>query len=101
VGAATIVCGLTFFFVLVGWFVVVASRVSPRRATHFLLLRQKKASKEKASRRPGRFAVPCAAQPGHTARSEHGIEIEPPYRREVFPFRTPWNRLCRATSVAP
>jgi hypothetical protein len=27
-----------------------ASRVSPRRATHFLLLRQEKVSKEKASR---------------------------------------------------
>ena len=39
-----------------------ASRVSPRLATHFLLLRQKKVSKEKASRSPGRCAVPCAAR---------------------------------------
>ena len=37
-------------------------RVSPRLATHFLLLRQKKVSKEKASRSPGRCAVPCAAR---------------------------------------
>jgi hypothetical protein len=42
----------------VGWF----GRVSPRLATHFLLLRQKKVSKEKASRSPGRCAVPCAAR---------------------------------------
>ena len=42
--------------------VVVASRVSPRRATYFLLLRQKKVSKEKANRSPVRFAVPCAAR---------------------------------------
>ena len=40
----------------------VASRVSPRRATHFLLLRQKKVSKEKASLSQGRCAVPCAAR---------------------------------------
>ncbi len=44
------------------WF----GRVSARRPTHFLLLRQKKVSKEKASRSPGRCAVPCAA------RSERG-----------------------------
>ena len=39
-----------------------ACRVSARRPTHFLLLRQKKVSKEKASRSPGRSAVPCAAR---------------------------------------
>ena len=39
-----------------------ACRVSARRPTHFLLLRQKKVSKEKASRSPGRCAVPCAAR---------------------------------------
>jgi len=31
-------------------------------ASHFLLLRQKKVSKEKASRSQGRFAIPCAAR---------------------------------------
>ena len=40
----------------------VTSRVSARRPTHFLLLRQEKVSKEKASRRQGRCAVPCAAR---------------------------------------
>ncbi len=39
-----------------------ASRVSPRRATDFSLLRQRKVSKRKASRRQGRCAVPCAAR---------------------------------------
>jgi hypothetical protein len=39
-----------------------ACRVSARRPTYFLLLRQKKVSKEKASRSPGRCAVPCAAR---------------------------------------
>ncbi len=43
-------------------FSCVASRVSPRRASYFLLLRQKKVTKEKASRRQGRCAVPCAAR---------------------------------------
>jgi hypothetical protein len=44
-------------------FVGVASRVSPRRATHFLLLRQEKVSKEKASRmrRPA-TPVRCVAR---------------------------------------
>jgi hypothetical protein len=36
----------------------VAGRVSPRRATHFLLLRQEKVSKEKATR--GRVSLRCA-----------------------------------------
>ena len=40
--------------VCVGW--------CARQRTHFLLLRQKKVSKEKASRRQGRCAVPCAAR---------------------------------------
>jgi hypothetical protein len=41
----------------------VASRVSPRRATHFLLLRQEKVSKEKASRirRPFASLRACCA----------------------------------------
>ena len=39
-----------------------AGRVSPRQASSFLLLRQKKGTKEKASRRQGRCAVPCAAR---------------------------------------
>jgi hypothetical protein len=43
---------------LVAWF----GRVSARRPTHFLLLRQEKVSKEKASRSQGRYAVPCAAR---------------------------------------
>jgi hypothetical protein len=47
----------------------VASRVSPRRATHFLLLRQEKVSKEKASLSQGRCAVPCAAR-GQRGRSQ-------------------------------
>jgi len=42
----------------VAWF----GRVSARRPTFFLLLRQKKEGKEKASRSPGRCAVPCAAR---------------------------------------
>jgi len=40
----------------------VAGRVSPRRATHFLLLAQEKVSKEKGSRSQCPFGVPCAAQ---------------------------------------
>ena len=40
------------------WF----GRVSARRPTYFLLLRQKKVSKEKASRRPDPFGVLCAAR---------------------------------------
>ena len=39
-------------------FAFVASRVSPRRATHFLLLRQEKVSKEKATR--VRVSLRCA-----------------------------------------
>ena len=44
-------------------FVIDASRVSPRRATHFLLLRQEKVSKEKASRirRPFASLRACCA----------------------------------------
>ena len=49
-------------------FSFVASRVSARRPTHFLLLRQEKVSKEKASLRPGRCAVPCAARTGRVWR---------------------------------
>ena len=44
-----------------------AGRVSPRRATHFLLLRQEKVSKEKASRIRRPFAalrVSCVARSG-------------------------------------
>ena len=43
-------------------FSCVASRVSARQPTHFSLLRQRKVSKRKASRRQGRCAVPCAAR---------------------------------------
>ena len=49
-------------------FSFVASRVSARQPTHFLLLRQEKVSKEKASRRQGRCAVPCAARIGRVWR---------------------------------
>jgi len=49
-------------------FSFVASRVSARRPTHFLLLRQEKVSKEKASLRQGRCAVPCAARTGRVWR---------------------------------
>ena len=44
--------------------------LSPRQATHFLLLRQKKVSKEKATRSLG----PCAYAPG-TLRCSKGTEI--------------------------
>ena len=37
-------------------------RVSARRPRYFSLLRQRKVPKRKASRSPGRFAVPCAAR---------------------------------------
>ena len=49
---------------LVGWlcFSPVASRVSPRRASYFLLLRQKKVTKEKASHVRAAYAVPCATR---------------------------------------
>ena len=51
-------------------FVGVASRVSPRQATHFLLLRQEKVSKEKASR----MRRPCAALRAHcVARPGRGL----------------------------
>jgi hypothetical protein len=43
---------------------VLPGRVSARLPTHFLLLRQEKVSKEKASRSQGRCAVPCAARFG-------------------------------------
>ncbi len=39
-----------------------AGRVSARRPRYFLLLRQRKVPKRKASRSPGRCAVPCAAR---------------------------------------
>ena len=42
-----------------------AGRVSPRRATHFLLLRQEKVSREKATRSLGPYAAlraTCAAR---------------------------------------
>ena len=38
------------------------SRVSPRRASYFSLLRQRNLTKRKASRSQGRCAVPCAAR---------------------------------------
>jgi hypothetical protein len=49
-------------------FSFVASRVSARRPTYFLLLRQEKVSKEKASLSQGRCAVPCAARSGRVGR---------------------------------
>ena len=49
-------------------FSFVASRVSARQPTHFSLLRQRKVSKRKASRRQGRCAVPCAARSGRVGR---------------------------------
>ena len=36
--------------------------ICARQRSNFLLLRQKKVTKEKASRRQGRYAVPCAAR---------------------------------------
>src|SRR5450830_237911 len=39
-------------------------RVSPRRANYFLLRRQEKVGKEKASRSQGPFGLPCAARAG-------------------------------------
>ena len=42
----------------------VASRVSPRRARHFSLGRQRKVPQRKASQSPCRCAVPCAARVG-------------------------------------
>ena len=38
------------------------SRVSPRRASYFSLLRQRNLTKRKASRSQGRCAIPCAAR---------------------------------------
>jgi hypothetical protein len=53
-------------------FSFVAGRVSPRRATHFLLLRQKKVSKEKAtlvSATPAlRYGATCAARKARAGR---------------------------------
>ena len=49
-------------------FSFVASRVSARRPSSFLLLRQKKRTKEKASLRQVRCAVPCAARTGRVWR---------------------------------
>jgi hypothetical protein len=49
-------------------FSFVASRVSARRPSSFLLLRQKKGTKEKASPSQGRCAVPCAARSGRVGR---------------------------------
>ncbi len=57
-----------YFGVTSAWLACVAGRVSARRPTHFLLLRQEKVSKEKASRRQGRCAVPCAARSGRVWR---------------------------------
>jgi hypothetical protein len=48
------------FFISV--FVVSQQAGGSPAATHFLLLRQKKVSKEKASRSPGPFGLPCAAR---------------------------------------
>ena len=62
-----------------------ASRVSPRRATHFSLLRQRKVSKRKASRRQGRFAVPCAA------RTARGLA-----KLASLGQRQPWSERCSA-----
>jgi hypothetical protein len=57
-------------------FSFVASRVSPRRATHFLLLRQEKVSKEKATRvfaSPSlRYGATCAA---HEARAGRKLAL--------------------------
>jgi len=54
-------------------------RVSPRRATHFLLLRQEKVSKEKASRirRPARSAgtLRCSGQAGGAETRPAGSDI--------------------------
>ena len=62
-----------------------ASRVSPRLATHFSLLRQRKVSKRKASRRQGRFAVPCAA------RTARGLA-----KLASLGQRQPWSERCSA-----
>jgi hypothetical protein len=103
-------------------------RVSARRPRYFLLLRQKKVPKEKASRSPGRCAVPCAArvwrgrpklaslrqrppfsashcaaQPGQAAK-KNGFGIGgrlPGLRSACCKPRMPWNRLCRTASIAP
>ena len=59
----------------------VADRVSPRRATCFLLLRQKKVSKEKASRRPGPCGLPCAARCARGARKLASLKHARPFSR--------------------
>ena len=60
---------------------VVAGRVAPRQAPHFSLLRQRKVSKRKASRRPGRFAVPCAARFARGARKLASLKHARPFFR--------------------
>ena len=68
--------GMVFFgvfvWVLVGWlcFSPVASRVSPRRASYFFLLRQKKVTKKKASHvRAASRSLPLLAAFGTLANS--------------------------------
>ena len=51
---------ISFPFVFSDWVVCVG--LCARQRTHFSLLRQRKVSKRKASRRQGRYAVPCAAR---------------------------------------
>jgi hypothetical protein len=49
-----------------------------RQRSNFLLLRQKKVTKEKASRSQGRCAVPCAARIGRGRAKLASLKQRPP-----------------------
>src|SRR5450830_887198 len=81
----------------------VACRVSPGRATHFLLLRQEKVSKEKASRSQSRCAVRCAARSGR-GRSKLGFASnnarpDPPAAALLSSARTAWSPDCQGQTA--
>jgi hypothetical protein len=74
-------------------------------APYFLLLRQKKVCKEKASRRTGRFAVPCAARIWR-GRAELGYRLKqrPPFsarRCAAQPVHTAGSEYPRHRPVEP
>ena len=88
---------------LLGWgcFSPVASRVSPRRASYFFLLRQKKVTKKKASHVRA-LRVPCATRSVRDTCKLASLEMSTPLNRlRRFPLQgtTPAARQSRFRGV--
>ena len=80
----------------------VTSRVSPRRASYFFLLRQKKVTKKKASHVRAAYAVPCATRSVRGTCKLASLELSTPLNRlRRFPLQgtTPAARQSRFRGV--